>query len=247
MSTTASCFAQVLSLVDRDDFARAVIDRGGERGAKGFSCWDQFVAMMFCQMGGANSLREICGGLATALGKLVHLGMEEAPRALDAGLRQRASALAGVRGRLLQRAGPVSGVAATQKRKFRFKNPLRSLDATVIDLCLAVVRLGASSAGRRGRSSCTCMLDHQGYLPCWALVTDGKTHEVKAAQRLSLRPGHDRGDGPGLQRLRALRALDATRASSSSRALKDNAVYEVVERARRARSGATSSPTRRSA
>ena len=79
MSTTASCFAQVLSLVDRNDFARAVIDRDGERGAKGFSCWDQFVSMMFCQMGGANSLREICGGLATAMGKLVHLGMDEAP------------------------------------------------------------------------------------------------------------------------------------------------------------------------
>ena len=57
MSTTASCFAQVLSLVDRNDFARAVMNHDGERGAKGFSCWDQLVSMLFCQMGGANSLR----------------------------------------------------------------------------------------------------------------------------------------------------------------------------------------------
>jgi len=79
MNTTASCFAQVLSLIDRNDFAGAVVRRKGERGAKGFSCWDQFVSMLFCQMGGANSLREICGGLATAMGKLVHLGMPHAP------------------------------------------------------------------------------------------------------------------------------------------------------------------------
>ena len=79
MVKTASCFAQVLSLVNRADFERAVRRHEAEKWTKGFSCWDQFVAMLFCQMGGAHSLREICGGLVTALGKLVHLGMKEAP------------------------------------------------------------------------------------------------------------------------------------------------------------------------
>src|SRR5205809_293246 len=73
MIPVASCFSQLLSLVDRASFARAVRQHQAERGAKGFSCWDQFVAMLFCQMGGANSLREICGGLATSMGKLVQL------------------------------------------------------------------------------------------------------------------------------------------------------------------------------
>jgi hypothetical protein len=63
MIGVASCFSQLLSLVDRAGFARAVREHHAERGAKGFSCWEQFVAMLFCQMGGANSLREICGGL----------------------------------------------------------------------------------------------------------------------------------------------------------------------------------------
>ncbi len=77
MIPVASCFSQLLSLVDRASFARAVRQHQGERGAKGFSCWDQFVAMLFCQMGGANSLRETA--LATATGKLVHLGLHQAP------------------------------------------------------------------------------------------------------------------------------------------------------------------------
>lgn len=72
MVAVASCFAQILSLIDRTGVARAVRHHQAERAAKGFGCWDHFVAMLFCQMGSAHSLREICGGLATALGKLGH-------------------------------------------------------------------------------------------------------------------------------------------------------------------------------
>ena len=80
MIRVASCFAQVLELIDRGGFGYAVRQLDAERGAKGFRCWDQFVAMMFCQLGSAHSLREICGGLATALGRVVHLGLKEAPK-----------------------------------------------------------------------------------------------------------------------------------------------------------------------
>ena len=80
MVITSSCFGQVLNLVDRKDFMRAVEQHKAEKGIKGFSCWDQFVSMLFCQMGAAHSLREICGGLASALGKVKHLGMEAAPK-----------------------------------------------------------------------------------------------------------------------------------------------------------------------
>jgi len=79
MATTASCLAQGLSLVDRNHFGRAVRRHDAERGSKGFTCWEQFVSMLFCQLGAAHSLREIHGGLATAMGKLVHLGMRKAP------------------------------------------------------------------------------------------------------------------------------------------------------------------------
>ena len=65
MIRVGSLFSQVLKLIDRNRFARAVRQHRAERGAKGFRCWDQFVAMLFCHMAGANSLREICGGPAT--------------------------------------------------------------------------------------------------------------------------------------------------------------------------------------
>jgi hypothetical protein len=49
-------------------------------GAKGFSCWDQFVAMLFCQLVQAHSFREICDGLASCFGKTKHLGIQVAPK-----------------------------------------------------------------------------------------------------------------------------------------------------------------------
>jgi hypothetical protein len=53
MIPVASCFSQLLSLVDRATFARAVRQHQAERAAKGFSCWDQFVAMLCLSDGGS--------------------------------------------------------------------------------------------------------------------------------------------------------------------------------------------------
>src|SRR3970040_1128681 len=68
-----SIFNQLLQLFPRTEFQSAVQTTKAERHARGFACWDQFVAMLFCQLGRAHSLREICGGLASCEGKLTHL------------------------------------------------------------------------------------------------------------------------------------------------------------------------------
>lgn len=227
MVAVASCFSQVLKLVDRNDFELAVAQHGAEKGAKGFSCWDQFVAMEFCQLGGANSLREIHGGLATAMGKLVHLGVSKAPAhsTLAYANEHRPWQLYEMvfkdvlaRCRML---------ADTKRRNFRFKNPLRSLDSSVIDLCLKVFDW-AHFRRAKGAIKLHLQLDHQGYLPCWAVVTEGKTHDVKVAQTLSFEPGTivamDRAyvDFAMFARWTASGVFFVTRA-------KENMDYEVVE------------------
>ena len=79
MVQTASLFSQLLHEVPRNEFARLVNRHQGERHAKGFTCWAQFTAMLFCQLAHADSLREICNGLACCVGKLVHLGINRGP------------------------------------------------------------------------------------------------------------------------------------------------------------------------
>src|SRR3989442_13540373 len=75
VSGFSSMFSQLLKLFPRTAFQSLVKRTRAERHARGFSCWGQFVAMLFCQLGRAHSLREICGGLASCEGKLSPLGI----------------------------------------------------------------------------------------------------------------------------------------------------------------------------
>jgi len=74
VNAVCSLFSQILKLIARSDFERIVREMGAEYRSKGLSSWSQFVAMLFCQLGRAHSLREIEGGLKSCEGKLTHLG-----------------------------------------------------------------------------------------------------------------------------------------------------------------------------
>lgn len=75
MNQFSSIFGQMLQILPKSEFYRAVKETQSENGAKGFTSWGQFVAMLFCQLGQARSLREISGGLSSCLGKLKYLGI----------------------------------------------------------------------------------------------------------------------------------------------------------------------------
>ncbi len=74
-------------------------------------------------------------------------------------------------------------LAASSQKKFKFKNPLYSLDSSTIDLCLSAFDW-AKFRRTKGAIKLHLLLDHQGYLPCWGLVTEGRVHDVKVAQKL---------------------------------------------------------------
>src|SRR5438094_9214648 len=79
LTRVSSIVSQILQLISRLEFESAVRQHHAERHARGFTSWGQFIAMLFCQLGHAKSLREICGGLAASEGKLRHLGLPTAP------------------------------------------------------------------------------------------------------------------------------------------------------------------------
>jgi hypothetical protein len=79
MTPVSTVFAQLLQLFSRGEFERAVKAHDAVRNAKGFGCWDQFVAMLYCQVGQMSSLREVCLGLAGCESPLKHLGIASAP------------------------------------------------------------------------------------------------------------------------------------------------------------------------
>jgi ribosomal protein L13E len=75
MNRFSSIFSQPLQLFPRTEFQQAVKETRAERHARGFTCWGQFVSMLFCRLGRAHSLREITGGLQSCEAKLRHLGL----------------------------------------------------------------------------------------------------------------------------------------------------------------------------
>lgn len=187
MNRVCSIFAQILQLFPRDQFQQAVQKHKAERHARGFTCWGQFVAMMFCQLGSAKSLREICQGLAASEGKLRHLGIPVGPSRSTlayANEHRPWELYQTVFENLLQRCHSV----AAGKKKFRFKNKLVSLDSTSIDLCASLFDW-AQYKRTKGAVKVHLVLDNEGYLPCFACITDGKKHDVTVGRILRFQSG----------------------------------------------------------
>jgi hypothetical protein len=187
MNRVCSIFAQVLRLIPRVQFQDAVKEHKAERHARGFTCWGQFLAMLFCQLGHAQSLREICNGLAASEGKLRHLGIPRAPKRSTlayANEHRPWQLYETVFHQLLN----VCREEARGKKKFRFKNKLVSLDSTSIELC-AEVYDWAHYKRAKGAVKLHLVLDNEGHLPCFAVITDGKSHDITVGRTLRFTRG----------------------------------------------------------
>ena len=228
MNRVCSIFAQVLQFIPRLEFAAAVRKHQAERHARGFSCWTQMVAMLFCQLGRAQSLREIVGGLAACEGKLQHLGVESAPKRSTlayANEHRPWQLFQSVFEALYQRC--VADAQHHGRRKFRFKHKLLSLDATLIPVCLSVFDW-ALYRRSKGAVKLHLVLDHDGYLPQFAVVTDGKTSDIEVARGLHFEPGTVVVIDRGYQDFAWWLELSRNKVFFVTR-LKDNAEYGIVE------------------
>ena len=225
MKASCSMFSQILKLIPRTDFERMVKETGAEYRSKGLSSWSQFVGMLFCQLGRAHSLREIEGGLKSCEGKLAHLGIEAPAR----------SSLSYANGHrpweLFEKVfyGLFETVAAKAvgKKKFRFKNKLVSIDSTVIDLCLSMYDW-AKFRRTKGAVKLHLVLDHDGYLPCFGIITDGKVADVKAAHQMYFAPDTIVVDDRGYNDYRLFAKWTDDGVYFVTR-MKDNTLFEVVE------------------
>lgn len=229
MQRFSSIFSQLLQLFPRMEFEQAVKKHRSDYSAKGFSSWGQFVAMLFCQFGRAYSLREICGGLASCEGKLKHLGVSNSPKRSTlayANKNRPWSLYQTVFEQLLSKC-QLAVAGHGKRKKFRFKNKLVSLDSSVIDLSLSLYDW-ALFRRTKGAVKLHLLLDHDGYLPSFAVVTNGKTSDIKVARRLRFERGTvvvmDRGyiDYEWFVQLTHQAVYFVTR-------LKDNAAFTVVE------------------
>jgi hypothetical protein len=230
MVKTASLFSQLLEQIPRLEFAALVRKHKAERHARGFDCWTQLVGMLFCQLAHADSLREICNGLACCVGKLVHLGVKQAPNRSTlsyANQHRPASLFEEVFWTLLNRFRS-DGKLGKRQHKFRFRNKLVSLDSTTVSLCLNLFPW-AKFRRAKGGVKAHVLLDHDDYMPSYVLITEAKRHDSKVLKMLRLVPDSIVVMDRAYNVYEQFSAWIGQGIFFVTR-MKDNAVYRVVKR-----------------
>jgi hypothetical protein len=188
MNRVSSIFSQILQTIPRLEFQSLVQKHQAERHARGFTCWGQLVAMLFCQFGRAHSLREICGGLASCEGKLRHLGLNDAPARSTLAYANEHRPWQVYRDLFFTLGERCRKEVAGRGHRFRFRNKLISMDASTIALSVSMFDW-AHFQRAKGAVKLHLVLDHEGYLPSYAVITTGKKHEITVARQMQFEAG----------------------------------------------------------
>jgi len=178
-------FSQLLKLIPRHDFEHLAKQHHSGRCFRTASRWSQFVTLAMAQLAGRNSLRDIVENVSAQAHRLYHLGSARLSRSnLSRINNDKPYALyEAVFGTLLSRCQRVAPA-----HRLRFKQPLYSLDASTIDLCLSVFPW-ADFRTTKGAVKLHVGLNHAGYLPEFVTLTEGKTQDVTVGRTLQFPKG----------------------------------------------------------
>jgi len=171
-------YNQLLYLIPRHQFENLVKKYDGDYYVKYFTGWQQFITLLYVQIRSKDSLRDIQTSLKAQNSRWYHIGLQGIKRSTlsDANNRRDYRIYEDCFYSLLQRCKSI-----TPKHKFRFKNPLYTLDATVVDLCLSLFPW-AKFRKRKGALKLHYLYDHSGSVPSFLVVTDAKQNEIKVAK-----------------------------------------------------------------
>lgn len=225
MKKYTSIFGQMLQMISRYDFQKAVKQYDAEKHSKGFSSWNHFTALLFGQLAGQDALRGVEAGLASQEKKLYHLGIRSTKRSTLSYANNHRSheVFQQVFETMLQKTAKQA-----PGHKFCFKNDLYSFDATTVDLCLSL-HDWAKFRTTKGGIKINVKLNHSGYIPEFITVTEAQQHEVNELPRLKLKAGDvivfDRGFTDFNQF-----ATYCTENIYFVTRLKKNADYRIIER-----------------
>lgn len=178
-------FAQLLKLVPRHEFETLAKIHHAGRKLRKTSRWSQFVALCLGQLGSRHSLRDIESNMNAQSRRLYHLGAKPLARSSLARLNetQPADLYEALFAKLYancQRLAP--------GHRFKFKNKLYSLDASLIDLSLKIFPWAHYALGKSAMKL-HLSLDHNGHIPNFAAITEGKLSDIEVGRTLQYSKG----------------------------------------------------------
>ena len=210
-------FTQLTTFLPKHEFRSCVQRYRGDRRIRNFSCLDQFLCMAFAQLTYRDSLRDIETCLRAIQSKLYHLGIR--------GKVSRSTLADANEGRDWRIYSDFAQVLIRHARQLYaadsfgvdLEHTAYALDSTTIDLCLSLFPW-AEFRRNKGAIKLHTLLDLRGNIPCFVLITDGKTSDVTVLDKLVIEPGafyvKDRGyiDFARLHRFTRNMAFFVTRA-----------------------------------
>lgn len=185
MAHQNTVFSQLLKFIPRHEFETLANRHHSGRSFRTASRWSQFVTMAIAQLAGRNSLRDIVENISAQTHRLYHLGSAQLSRSNLSRINEDKpyALFEALFGKLLSRCQGI-----TSGHTFRFKNPLYSMDASTIDLCLSVFPW-ADFRSTKGAIKLHVGLNHDGSLPEFATITDGKTSDIEVGRTLEFPKG----------------------------------------------------------
>ena len=185
MAYNTTIFGQMIHLISRLDFKSIVNKHNGDHRIRTFSCWDQFIFLLFSQFSKRESLRETVISVNSMHSKLYHLGCKSVRRSTfsDANNKRPYQIYQDLFYQLLDRTQKIA-----PRHKIKINRKLYFLDATTIDLCLTLfpwARFRKTKSAIRLHT----LMQADGSLPVFLNITDGKVHETKAAKSVPIPKG----------------------------------------------------------
>ena len=183
MNSGRTVFAQLIEHLPHKEFHKCVARYRGNRYAKNFSCWDQYLAMAFAQLTYRESLRDIETCLGAVGSKLYHMGFRSRvarSTLADANESRDWRIYADFAQTLIAMARPLY---ARDAMGVELDESLYALDSTTIDLCLALFPW-ARFRRRKAAVKVHTLLDLRGNIPAFVHITDGKVHDVNVLDQI---------------------------------------------------------------
>ena len=187
MSNSITVFRQILQLLPKNKFNQAVRKHEADKYVKRFFTWKLLVALLYAQITGKDSLRDIETGILSHKNKLYHLGVSTVSRSnLSYSLKHRScQVFEELFYHLLKQCA-----SNARSKPFRFNNPIYALDSTLIDLCLSLFPW-AKYRTKKGAIKLHYLLDLKRILPVFLLMTEGKKHDIVATRLAALQLSSD--------------------------------------------------------
>jgi len=225
MAYNSSVLSQLLKMLPRHEFEKQANQCDGKRRSDALSRWSQFVALTMGQLGGRQSLRDIEATMRSQTQHRYHLGSQSISKSALGRANEQLDYrfYEGVFQSLYQRC-----TSNRRSHGFRFKHKLFSLDASLIDVSMKVFPW-ANFGRKKSAFKLHLGLDHDGLIPAFACVTQGKVSDMEQARQLALPKGSVVVFDKGYNCYRWHNSLTKKGIFFVSR-IRGNAKYRVLER-----------------